>query len=399
MSEPTQLTDRALERRVKRWLRSAPFDCFIQAAPGLEQTLQRELEGHGFEVQATAPGGVALQLDAPMIMKANLVLRTASRVLLRLGNFPAGSREMLYDRARRLPWELYLGRTGSYSLHMVAKASKLQAGDELAVIMKDAIHRYTQELGITAKHDQDSPLEIHVRLLNDHATLSLNTSGEHLHRRGFRRYVGEAPIRETVAAALALSAWDGHDLVVDPFCGSGTLLLEMADLVTGALPGRARSFAFEEAGWFRAGLWREVQRQSQAAAEEATPGEVPRLLGFDVDTAVLEAAGRNLKAAGHEQVELQKGDATRLDYSALPGERRLLIGNLPFGKRLGDPASARRLLERFLTRLAHGGSWDLALITTQPQLLRAADALEILDEQVVASGGLRISLVRARLRQ
>ena len=394
MAENIQLTERALERRVKRWLASGPFECFIQAAPGLEDTLQRELTAAGFEPGEAAPGGVPVELDAAGIMYCNLALRSASRVLLRLGNFPGGSREMLFDRARRLPWELILGLGGTYRLHLVSSASKLQAGDELAQVMTDAIHRHMRDLGVTAKHDDESPVEIHVRLLNDHATLSFNTSGEHLHRRGFRRYIGEAPLRETIAATVALQAWDGHDLVVDPFCGAGTLLLELADYVTDQPPGRKRDFAFQQAAWFRPGLWREVQRQ----AEAPVTGPPPRILGFDLDEKALRAAGRNLEAAGHQDVTLETGDATKLDYGALPGERRLLIANLPYGKRLGTPAQAEKMHRAFIKRVAAGGTWELALLTTQPRTLRKLAGIEVISEQAISSGGLRVTLVRARTR-
>ena len=395
MDNTTQLTERALERRVKRWLAAGPADCFVQAAPGLEGTLQAELAAAGLPEGTAAPGGIALQLDAAGIMRANLSLRSASRVLLRLGNFPAGSREMLYDRARRLPWELQFGLGGSYRLHMVTKNSWIDAGDELATIVHDALSRHAASLGIEVRHDDASPFEIHLRLLNNHATFSLNTSGEHLHRRGFRRYVGQAPVRETVAGALALAAWDGHDLVLDPFCGSGTLLLETADLAAGALPGRSRSFAFEQAGWFRPGLWREVQRQAQAAADErARPVSFH---GFDLDKAALAAARRNLDGAGHDSVPVEQADALKLDYSRFAGERRLLLANLPFGKRIGTPAAAKRLQLDFLERLAGSGSWDLGLLTTQPAVLREFRKLEIRSEQVVRSGGLKLTLVVARL--
>ncbi len=391
MSESPLLTERALERRVKRWLASGPFDCFVQAAPGLEDLLRTELLQLGFEPGEAVAGGVPVQLDAAGMMLCNLELRTASRVLLRLGNFPAGSREMLYDRARRLPWEVHLGASGTYRLHLVSSRSALQAGDELAQVMIDAIHRHMRELGAEARFDDASATEIHVRLLNDHATISLNTGGEHLHRRGFRRHIGAAPLRETVAAAVVLSAFDGHDTVVDPFCGAGTLLLEAADISSGLAPGRQRRFAFEQAGWFRPGLWREVQRQS--AARQQDSGDV-LLLGLDADESALEAAARNLRRAGHGSVELRNADSTSFDWASVPGERRLLIANLPFGKRLGSPEQSARLHRTFLQQLARGGTWDIALLTTRPRALRGIGGVRVISEQVISSGGLKMTLVR-----
>ncbi|HLR46865.1 MAG TPA: THUMP domain-containing protein, partial [Deinococcales bacterium] len=131
MPIPEQLSERALERRVRRWLASGPFDGFVQAAPGLEESVARELAALGVETLAQAEGGVAVRLTAAEVMLLNLRLRTASRVLLRFGSFPAAVREMLFDRMRRLPWEVQLCLAGTYRLHMVSRRSALQAGDEL----------------------------------------------------------------------------------------------------------------------------------------------------------------------------------------------------------------------------------------------------------------------------
>lgn len=391
MAEPARLSERALERRVRRWLASGPFDCFIQCAPGLEPVLQRELSELGFSPGEAVTGGVPVELDGPGLLSCNLRLRSASRVLLRLGNFPAGSREMLFDRARRLPWELHLGFRGLYRLHMISAASKLQAGDELARIIHDAISRRLQQHGLQAGYSDEAELEVHVRLLNDHCTISLNTSGEHLHKRGFRRYIGEAPLRETVAAAAVLEAYDGHDLIHDPFCGAGTLLLEAADVVSALAPGRERSFAFEHAGWFRPGQWREVQRQAVAAQRSAS---LPRISGSDLDPAAVSAASRNLAAAGHDQVQLHSADALSAGALQLSGSKRLLISNLPYGRRLGSEESAAELHRDFARVLAASGSWDFMLLTTQPAELRRAAGLSIESVRTVSSGGLRISMVK-----
>ncbi len=395
MTEPVRLSERALERRVKRWHASGPHDCFIQCAPGLEASLAAELTSLGITPGEPVTGGIPVQLDGAGIMACNLQLRTASRVLLRLGNFPGGSREMLYDRTRRLPWELHLGFRGLYRLHMVSAASKLQAGDELAKVMHDAISRSLDQYGLQAGYSDDAELEIHVRMLNDHCTLSLNTSGEHLHKRGFRRYIGEAPLRETVAAAAVLEGFDGHDLIHDPFCGSGTLLLEAADIVRQLPAGRGRGFAFEHAGWFRPGQWREVQRQAEAAEPAAAPAKIS---GSDLDAGAVSAARRNLAAAGHTDVSLQVADAFAPGSLDLPGTQRLLVSNLPYGRRLGSEQSAFDLHRRLAAQLVRSGPWDFLLLTTQPQALQGTPGLEVDSVQTVSSGGLRVSLVRGSSR-
>ena len=166
---PEHLTPRALERRVKRWLLSAPFECFVQVAPGLEPLLARELADLGLVPDAAAVrperGGVTLALDLEGIMAANLGLRTASRVLLRLGSFPAAAAEMLHDRARKLPWELHLGFAASYALRLSSRRSKLQAGDEASRAVAGAVARRMGALGLRPRPAPDAELEFAVLLL------------------------------------------------------------------------------------------------------------------------------------------------------------------------------------------------------------------------------------------
>lgn len=388
------LTDRALERRARRYLRSQPFACFVQAAPGLEETVLAELRAAGLGDGAVAEhGGVAAALDVDGIMRANLTLRTASRILLRLASFAAGSEAMVFDQVRRVAWEVHLGASGRFALRLSARDSRLQAGDGLARTIAGGIARRMGSLGLPAERVDDGALTIHARLKGDRATLSLDTSGEHLHRRGLRRHVHGAPVRETVAAGLALATLGDHDVVLDPFCGSGTLLVEAGDIAAGLPAGRARSFAFEAAAWHRPGRWRAVQREAAAEAERAHRPNQPRLVGSDLDPAALAAASHNLAAAGHA-AELTRADAAALDLDAVGAARGLLLANVPFGVRLGDRRGAARLLEAFLDRLgAARSSWDVGLLTMHPEVVRAHGALRSTRAWPIVSGGLRVTAV------
>ncbi len=425
---PEKLTPRSLERRVKRWLLAAPFECFVQVAPGLEPLLLEELGAAGLIPDPAAArvetGGVALPLDVAGIMAANLALRTASRVLLRLGEFPAASAEMLHDRARKLPWELHLGFAETYALRLSSRRSRLQAGDELARAVTGAVARRMGPLGLHPRPAPEAELEFFVRLERDRCTVSLNTSGAHLHRRGLRRLVGEAPARETLAAAVALlglAEQPSPDVVVDPFCGSGAVLIEVADALAGLPPGRVRSFAFERAGWFRPGRWREVRRRlGLAPGEGGTAGEAstpagaeappepgrsqvvaarstrppPRLLGVDADARVLEAARTNLDAAGHAGVRLHAADSLAFDLDAVGARRGLIVSNLPYGVRLGDASKAAALTRRFLSRLGEGHArWRFALLTNDAA--RVAEHPDVRGARVTAtvSGGLKVYVV------
>lgn len=385
---------------MKRWLLRAPFECYVQVVPGLEQALLGELRAGGFapgeDGVAATRGGVVLGLDHLGIMRANLSLRTASRVLLRLGAFPAATPEMLYDRARSVPWETQLGFAEGYALHVTSTNSKLQAGEAVANTVASAVSREMRPLGLYPKRVEAAELTFHVRLVDDRCTISLDTSGAHLHRRGVRRHVHSAPVRETLAAAMVLEGLallgGEPDVVVDPFCGAGTLVIEAADALTGSAPGRGRAFAFEQAAWFRPGAWREVKRHSEALARPLTA----RLLGIDADEGALAAARANLAGREYAAVELIEADSTRFPFAGLGARRGLLLANLPYGVRLGDERQAARTTRGFLTHLASGGgAWAVVLLVTDPGLV-----LPYLREPRVTrtrNGGLRVAMVSGRV--
>jgi len=385
---------------VKRWLLTGPFECYLPVAPGLENTLVAELLDLGLAADPTelrtGHGGVSLNLDHAGIMRVNLSARTASRVLLRLGSFPASSPEMLYDRARKLAWLIHLGFATGYRLRVSSRHSKLPAGDQVSNTVASAVARHMRDHGLYPAPDAEAALEFYVRLADDRCTISLDTSGNLLHRRGTRTHVHTAPLRETVAAAMALIALRGHDdvpdVVVDPFCGSGTLLIETTDVLSGAPPGRHRDFAFQHAAWHRPGGWRAVQRQ--AATEQAAGSRLPRMLGIDTNTEALEAARANLSGAEYRHVELVHGDSTAFDFSALGAQRGLVIGNAPFGVRLGDGRSAAALLTRFLDNVARGGgTWRLCLLVLDPGPVLAHPQVHAAEVTEVKAGGLNASIV------
>lgn len=390
---PARISDSALERRARRWLAGGPFPCFIQTAPGQEDDLEAEIRRLGLATEMTAErGGVRLQLDHMGIMRANLELRTASRVLLQLDNFAAPNREALYDHSRRIPWEVQLGTAPRYRLRSTSRNSALQAGDDVLNTVETAISRSMREHGLYPRRDDEAELEFLIRLNDNRATISFNTSGEHLHRRGSRTHIGDAPLRETIAAALVLAALDGHDVIVDPFCGAGTLLTEAGEVLRGLPPGRERDFGFEAAGWFRPGGWREVRRQSTVSIS----GGATRLFGSDTDAAALAAAAHNLEEASVKGVTLALGDATEMDLDSYGAIRGLLLSNVPWGVRLGDPAQAAELLRAWLDRVAAASRpWDLAILTQHPEILEQDDRFEVRSRITVDNGGLKVSRVLA----
>ncbi|MBX3143284.1 MAG: hypothetical protein KF813_05990 [Trueperaceae bacterium] len=398
---PAPLTPRALERRVKRWLLGSPFDCFIQCPVGLEDVLAEELRDLDIgSVDDREVGGVSARLTAVQIARANLELRTATRVLLRLGEFYAGSSEALFDHVRHVPWEVQLGSKGEYRLNVTSRLSALQAGDGVMRTISLGIGRRLTELGgaasLAANEDRPDVPEFSFRFHNDRCYVSLNTSGEPLHRRGVRRHIGAAPLRESIAAAMVLTAYSGHSVVLDPFCGSGTVLIEASDLINGRLPGRGRDFYLKHAPWFRPGMWNEALRRAETARRPAANAQ---LIGCDIDPSALRAAASNLASSpDYQGIELQRRDSSKIDLDAfLPSgapERGLLVSNLPYGVRIADRSGAAEVITAFLNRCETAAKpWDFVFLTQHPGLFRGRQRTRVTSETALNSGGLRVQMI------
>jgi putative N6-adenine-specific DNA methylase len=382
------LTPRALTRRLKRHLYKAPQRFMAVCAPGLEPYLLSEVQALGVSEAVPVSGGVEFVGPLDLSYAANLWLRTAHRVLLRIDDFLAQSLPMLYNRARRIPWELYLGFSPTVSLRVSAKASRLQQGAGVANTLYQAILARLTPLGLQPVHTEDAPLEILVRLFQDRCTLSLNTSGLHLHKRGYRLATAKAPLRETLAAGIAMACQaQRYDLIVDPMCGSGTLLIEAGLLAAGIPPGGQRAFAFEQAPFFQPGKWR---RLKESAMSQRRPAPIV-LLGSDLDPGAVRAARSNAHRAGLE-LAINQADALRLPYDELSkqGARRLLLCNLPYGQRI-EEGRLRRLVA-VLRRACSG--WDYALLA-QPHQLEAG--LKPTRQLALNNGGIPVMLAMGQL--
>ncbi len=388
---------------MKRWLLSSPFDCFIQCPAGLEDVLSGELRDLDIGiVEGREVGGVSARLTAIGIARANLELRTATRVLLRLDEFYAGSSEALFDHVRRIPWEVQLGTAGVYRLNLSSRLSKLQAGDGVTRTIALGIARRMEELGLAASHAQGEEAvgvpEFSFRFYNDRCYVSLNTSGEPLHRRGVRRHIGAAPLRESLAAAMALSGYSRQAVVLDPFCGSGTVLIEASDLVQGRLPGRGRDFYLRHAPWFRSGMWNEALRRAEAARRA---GAEARFVGYDVDPAALRAARSNTAASSssdYATIELYQADSTSIDLVRLvpngSDARGLLLSNLPYGVRIADRSGAAEVISAFLSRCERAPTpWDFVFLTQHPALFHERERISVTGETALNSGGLRVQMI------
>ena len=303
------------------------FPCFAVAAPGLEPLVQAELEGLAgpFRIAVEAPeaGGVSFRADLAGLYAANLHLRIASRVLVRVGAFHASAFHELERRGRRLPWAGFLPPGTPARFRVTSRKSKLYHQDAVA-------QRLLTVSGAVPAADREAQ-EFVVRLFRDECTVSADASGELLHRRGYRLATAKAPLRETLAAAmLAGAGWNGAVPLLDPMCGSGTIPIEAALLARRIPPGLGRGFAFERWPGFDATVWERVR----AAAREriASHAAVP-LLGSDRDAGAVAAAAANAERAGvGHDVVWRRTAISGIEPPAAPG---LVLSNPPYGARVG----------------------------------------------------------------
>ncbi|CAG1008694.1 Ribosomal RNA large subunit methyltransferase L [Myxococcaceae bacterium] len=379
---------------------------FAVASPGLEAVLAAEIEGLGLGDATTLAGGVAFRGDLPTLARANLELRSAGRILLRAASFPAKRFDDLRRRAAALAWERWVGRGDSVALRVTCRKSRLWHSGAVGERVMEAI---ASRLGFEPSRarpepdddDSHAPLNasrprvqlVLVRIENDACTVSVDSSGEPLHRRGYRLAVGRAPLRETLAAGLVLaSGWDRQTPLVDPFCGSGTLVIEAALLARGRAPGRDRSFAFE--------AWPEHDRSACTALRRAAQDREARMLpqplvGFDRDAGAVEAACANARRAGVEgSVRFERRSVSSIEA---PQGRGFVVTNPPHGVRLSRGADLRDLYARFghVLRERFPG-WGVAMLCPDPRLAKAS-ALELRPMARISHGGLRLSIVTGRV--
>jgi len=341
-----------------------PPGLFLAAPPGLEPLLLAEARERGFAEARTAPGGVVVAGGLAEAMRANLMLRGAGRVLLRVAEFRALHPAQLDKRARRVDWAALLRPDVPVKVEATSRRSRIwhagAAADRVAKAIRD---------GAGAAAGATGALRVLVRLDDDLCTISLDTSGEPLHRRGAKRDVGAAPLRETLAALiLRAAAWTPGTPLLDPMCGSGTLPIEAAEIVAGLAPGRARAFAFERLAGFDPEAWAALRA---AAVPAAPPADPPAILGGDRDAEVLAGARANAERAGVAPlvrfVRRAAGEAEPPE-----GPPGLVVVNPPYGARLGE-RDALRALHAGLGRalLDRFSGWRVALLTSEPGLARA----------------------------
>lgn len=337
-----------------------PAECFAVAAPGIEAVTAAELQTLGATIDATEPGGVSFRADAALLYRANIELRSASRVVKRVAQFEARTWFELERHAKRVPWGALLGAGMVPDFEVTSRKSKLYHNKGIA-------ERLERIVGAELKAADAEPWRVArftVRAVRDRFTISADASGELLHRRGYRLETAKAPLRETLAAAMLLgSGWDGTVPLVDPFCGSGTIPIEAALLARRIPPGLHRSFAFESWPDFDATLWAAIRADAES---RILPAAVV-IIGSDRDAGAIEAAQANaLRAGVAANTEFRHAPLSAMDAMPGPG---LLLTNPPYGARIGEEKALRNLYAQLgnvaRTRLP---GWRIALLGANPRL-------------------------------
>jgi putative N6-adenine-specific DNA methylase len=359
------------------------FEIFLVAVPGLEGPLCAEARARGFKAK-TVPGGVLLKGGWPDVWRANLELRGPSRIIARLGAFRAAHLAQLDKRAREFPWGEVLLADVPFRVEATCKSSKIYHSGAAAERIERAI---TGALG--APDEGDAPVIVKARIENNICTLGVDTSGELLHKRGHKQAVAKAPMRETMAALfLRQCGFDGTEPVLDPMCGSGTFVIEAAEIAAGLNPGRARDFAFEKLATFDAAAWKAMR----ACEPAITPAA--KFYGSDKDAGAVRMSRANAERAGVAAfTEFRERTVEELERP--DGPPGLVIVNPPYGARIGNKPRLKSLYRALghalLTRFQ---GWRVGLITNEQALAEATGLPFSLTAEPVLHGGLRITLYR-----
>lgn len=364
------------------------FEIFLTAAPGLEAALLAEVREAGFAAAKSVPGGVTVQGDWREVWRANLCLRGAARVLARIGEFRAFHLAQLDKRARKFPWGEVLRKDVPVKVEVTTnKKSKIYHAGAAAQRVEKAL---VESFGATLS--KEAALTLKLRIDDNMCQFSVDTSGEGLHKRGHKSAVGKAPMRENLAALfLRDCGFDGREPVVDPMCGSGTFVIEAAEIALGLVPGRSRSFAFEQMASFDAEAY-------AALKAELTPQEVDasalHFYGSDRNAGAVEMATANAERAGVAAITQFSHHAVS-DLMPPDGPAGLVIVNPPYGARIGNKkllfalygALGKTLMERF-------SGWRVGIVTSETGLAKATGLPLLPLGAPVAHGGLKIRLFK-----
>lgn len=338
------------------------FELIAPCHFGLEAVLKREIDELGYDISEVSDGKVTFLGDEEALCRANLFLRTAERILIKIGSFHAESFEELFQGTKALPWEDYIPKDGKF---WVAKAasikSKLFSPSDIQSVMKKAmVERLKDIYHMNWFSEEGESFPVRVFLMKDQVTAGLDTTGDSLHKRGYRKLVAQAPIAENLAAALImLTPWNKDRILVDPFCGSGTFPIEAAMRAANIAPGMKRGFKAE--GWEHVvgkKLWQEAREEARDLVDMSVK---PDIQGYDIDDKMVSISRENAKKAGVDGlIHFQRRELAQLSH---PKKYGFLITNPPYGERLHDKEEMPELYRMIGERFRSLDSWSMYLIS------------------------------------
>ena len=338
------------------------YELFAPCHFGLEAVLKREIIDLGYEVTEVVDGRVSFEGDEEAIARCNVFLRTTERVMLKVGSFKAVTFDELFEKTKALPWEDFIPKDGKF---WVKKASSIKSklfspSDIQRIVKKAIVDRLSGKYNILRFPEDGSEYPIRITILKDEVTVGLDTSGESLHKRGYRRLTVKAPITETLAAALiSLTPWKKDRLLIDPFCGSGTIPIEAALIGLNIAPGMKRDF--QAMAWdniLPKSLFKEAKKEAEDLIDRETKLSIQ---GYDLDTSALDAARGNLSLAGLEgNIHFQQRDMRDISSAKKYG---FIITNPPYGERLEEKEAMPQLYREMGKAFQKLDEWSYYIIT------------------------------------
>ncbi len=330
---------------------------------GLESVLKKEIYDLGYDIVSVEDGKVTFEGDSEAIVRANINLRTAERVLIKVGQFKAVTFTELFDKTKDLPWEELIPVNGKF---WVTKASSINSklfssSDIQSIIKKAIVERLKGKYNVSWFQEDGAPYPLRVNIHKDVVTIGLDTSGDSLHKRGYRPVAGKAPISECLAAALIkLTPWNKDRILIDPFCGSGTFPIEAAMIAANIAPGLNRSFTAEK--------WENIIKKQEwydavtEANDSIIRGIETDIQGYDLDGSVIEVARANAVNAGVDgMIHFQQRGVDKLSHAKKYG---FIITNPPYGERLEDKETLPVIYKTFGEQFAKLDSWSAYMITS-----------------------------------
>lgn len=333
---------------------------------GLEAVLKREITDLGYDVTRVEDGRITFAGDGEAVCRANIFLRSAERILIKVGSFRAESFEELFQGIKGLPWEEYIPADGKFWVTKAAsvKSRLFSPSDIQSVVKKAMVERLKEVYHIEWFAESGESFPLRIFLMKDEVTAAIDTTGESLHKRGYRKLTAKAPIAENLAAALLmLTPWKGDRILVDPFCGSGTFPIEAAMMAAHMAPGMNRSFTAQN--WPHLIPLKEWYEVFDEARDEIVEDAYTDIQGYDIDDAMVSIARENARLAGVEHlIHFQRRDVRDLSHSKKYG---FIISNPPYGERIEEKKNLPELYRAIGERFRDLDSWSMYLITAFEQ--------------------------------